>query len=118
MYRLFRIQLIILTAFIFFFTTYAYASSDTNFSPRGEGANSISGWDVSNVSYRLAENSSGINAVEFDLDQPAGMVKVSVNSSNAGFFNCINTNETHWVCNINGESVANADTLRVIASDT
>jgi hypothetical protein len=68
------------------------------------------------VSYRLAEDSSRIAAIEFDLDNPAQMVKASINSSSNAYFNCINTNGTHWLCDIGQESVSNADELRVIAS--
>ncbi len=78
----------------------------------------ISGWVASNVTYRLAEDSSKIAAVEFDRDNPAQMVKASVNSSSNAYFNCMNTSGTHWVCELGGESLSNADALRVIAAGT
>jgi hypothetical protein len=117
MYRFVRIQLFVLTASIFFYATYAFASSNSNFRPSGEGANTIGGWAVSNIKYSLAEDSSTISAVEFDLDNPAGMVKASINSSSDAFYSCMNTMGTHWVCNTNQESISSADALRVIATD-
>ncbi len=118
MYKLLRIQIIVLMVSIIFYATYAFASSNSGFTPGGEGVNTISGWVVSNVSYRLSENSALISAVEFDLDNPAGTVKASVNPSSGAYFTCINTNATHWVCNVNQESLSTADTLTVIATDT
>lgn len=118
MHKLVRIQLIVLTVSIFFYATYAFASSNSNFHPGGEGVNTISGWAVSNINYRLAEDSSKISAVEFDLDNPAQMVKASINASSGAYFTCINTNATHWVCNVNQQSISNADALHVIASGT
>ncbi len=116
MYRLVRIQLIVLMASVFFYATYAFASSNSNFQPGGEGVNMISGWAVSNVNYHLTEDSSKIAAVEFDLDNPASIVQASINSSSNVYFNCTNTNGTHWLCDAGQESVSNADELRVIAS--
>ncbi len=118
MHKLVQIQLIALTAFIIFYATYAFASSTSNFQPGGEGVNAISGWAVSNVSYQLSGNSALISAVEFDLDNPAGMVKASINSSSGMYYNCMNTNATHWICNVNLQSISNADALQVIATDS
>jgi len=116
MYRLVRIQLLVLIAAVFFYATYAFASSNSNFRPGGEGLNTISGWAVSNVNYRLASDSGKVSAVEFDLDNPAGMVKASINSSSNAYFNCTNTGGTHWLCNTDQESLSNADELKVIAA--
>ncbi len=116
MYKLVRIQFVVLAASVFFYATYAFASSNSNFRPGGEGAATISGWTVSNINYRLAEDASKIASVEFDLDNSAGMVKASINSSTNAFFNCVNTTGTHWVCNVDQASLSQADELQVIAS--
>lgn len=118
MYRVVRIQLIVLAAIIFSFATYAFAYSNSNFRPSGEGVDTISGWTVSNVKYNLSEESPTIAAVEFDLDNPAGMVKANINSSSQAFYSCMNTTGTHWICNTDQESISTADALRVIASGT
>lgn len=99
------------------FTTYAFASSGTNISAQGgEGAQTISGWVVSNVQYRLADGSAMLSAVEFDLDKSAGTVKVSLDSSNPIYFDCLNIQGFHWVCDVNSHvRVSAMDELRVVA---
>ena len=116
MANLFRIQILALMSVIAFCTIYAYASSE-NPSTGSEGENSIGGWNVSNIQYRLENGSSKNSAVEFDLDGPANIVKVSVNSSGSSFFDCVNTGRTHWYCLIGAKvSISEFDQLRVIAS--
>jgi len=115
MRRLFRIQILALMTVIVLYTTYAYASSES-LSPRGEGVTTISGWNVSSIQYRLAEGPSKSSIVEFDLDAPADDVKISVNSSAASFFDCVNTTGTHWYCIVSpGTGISEFDELRVIA---
>jgi hypothetical protein len=117
MRRLFRIQLIALFFVIAFYTVYAFASSETNqFPTGGEGASAISGWRESNVQYLLGDNSSKTSAVEFNLDSPADLVQVSLDSSKSAFFTCENRSGTHWFCNIHSQvSVAGANEFRVVA---
>jgi hypothetical protein len=116
MHKLFRLQLIALFVSIFFFVTYAFASSDTNLSPkRGEGVGMISGWNVSSVHYRLAEDPSKIRAVEFDLDGSATRVAIGFNSASDRTFSCYNINGHHWLCEVGGIEVARINSLRVIA---
>ena len=115
MHRFFQIQALALTVVIAFYAIHAYASSAQPI-PGAEGIITISGWNVSGVRYRLEEGPSKDSAVEFDLDKPATMVKVSVNSSSALFSNCTNTTGTHWYCVINsGTGISEFDELRVIA---
>ena len=111
----FRIQLLALMAAIAIYTSYAYASSEAA-SPGAEGVSAISGWNVSNIQYRLADGPSKTSSVEFDLDGPADIVKISVQSSGASFYECLNANGTHWYCNIGPEvGISEFDELRVIA---
>ena len=118
MRRLFRVQLIALFFVITFYAVYAFASSETSqFPTGGEGASAISGWTVSNVHYRLAEDPSKIAAVEFDLDGPAELVQVSLDSSKAAFFTCENLSGRHWFCSVGSRvSVAGANEFRVVAT--
>jgi len=110
-------------AFLWFFvviigcTTYAYASSVIP--PRqGEGASPISGYVVTNVKYRPAIDPSKIDLVEFDLDEPAMMVKIKLVSTDAEFHACINVGARLWRCELNpAVSVSSIDELRVIATD-
>jgi hypothetical protein len=117
MHRLFRIQILALIFVIAVSSVYAYASSERP-SPGAEGVSTISGWNVSNIKYRLEEGPSKNSTVEFDLDGPAGTVKISVQSAGTSFFNCINTNGTHWYCVVGPEvSISEFNELRVIAMD-
>ena len=116
MRRLIQIQLIALLVSVTFFATYAFASSETNLSPKGgEGAATISGWDISNVHYRLAEDASKIGAVEFDLDGPATQVAIGFDTASDRSFSCYHVNGYHWLCELDGIEVARFNTLRVIA---
>lgn len=115
MRRLFPIQFLALMAVIAIYTSYAYASSESP-AVGGEGVNTISGWNISGVQYRLEEGASKTSAVEFDLDSPANAVKISVISSSASFYDCVNTIGNHWYCVIGlGASISDFDELRVIA---
>jgi hypothetical protein len=115
MRRLFPIQFLALMAVIAIYTSYAYASSEAP-SPGGEGVNSISGWNVSNVQYRLEEGQPKNSVVEFNLDAPADVVKISVKSSANSFYDCVNTVGTHWYCSVSPEiAISEFDELRVIA---
>jgi hypothetical protein len=116
MLRVFRLQMVILFAAVIFYTVYAFASSETNVTSRGEGAHTISGWNVSNIQYRLADSSANVSAVEFDLDAPAGVVKVGFGSYANGYFNCRNDNGMHWICELYPQvQVSTLSELRVVA---
>jgi hypothetical protein len=116
MRKLFPIQFLALMAVIAVYTSFAYASTESS-STGSEGMNTIGGWNVSNIQYRFEQGSSKNTAVEFDLDAPANAVKVSVQSSSASFFDCVNTAATHWYCVIRPEvGISEFDELRVIAT--
>lgn len=117
MHKLFRIQFLVLMVVIVLFTTYAFASNETGLAPGGEGANTISGWNVSNIHYGLTDDPSKISLVEFDLDGSADSVNVSLDSSTPRFFSCENNFGTHWVCNVNSAQihVSDVNEVRVVA---
>lgn len=117
MNRIFRMQVLALLVVIGLFSTYAFASSQADQPVGGEGANAISGWDISGVHYLPANDPSKLAGVEFDLNSPADVVKVSLNSSNSMFFDCVHTAGYHWVCSIDPSmKVSEANELRVIAT--
>ena len=63
------------------FAIHGQASANTMEYPiRGEGAGEISGYMVSNLHFRLAEDPTLISAVDFDLDAPASEVLISFDS--------------------------------------
>ena len=112
-----RVQFFFMLAFIAIYATYAHASSNTRPLGGGEGVGTISGWNVSNVYYELAQASSSITVVEFDLDGHAGTVRVGFDGSDAGIFECRNSAAAHWVCNLSRTvSVSEVNGLRVIAT--
>lgn len=116
-YKTIRVQFFFMLAFIAIYSTYAHASSNTRPVGGGEGVGTISGWNVSNVHYELAQASSSITVVEFDLDGPAGTVMVGFDGSDAGNFECRNNTVTHWVCNLSRNvGVSEVNGLRVIAT--
>jgi hypothetical protein len=117
MKKIVSLQILVLALVVTSCTTYAFAASNENPGAQaGEGANIISGWAVSNVHYRLAEDPSRLSAVDFDLDQPAAVVKVSFDDSGSAFFDCVNTHELHWVCDVHSRvELQSMNTLRVIA---
>ena len=119
MTKLFRFYIQVLLLVIVIFSTYAFASANTNtFRAGGEGAGVISGWNVSNIKYQLAVDTSLLSVIEFDLDKPAGYVKVSLDPTNTAYSDCDNVFDFHWICNIEPNTrVASANELRVVAVD-
>lgn len=63
--------------------TYAFTNSNTvGTSYAGQGQGNITGYVLSNIDYtESATNPHKVQSVEFDLDQPADVVKVSVINS-------------------------------------
>ena len=117
MNKFIRFPLFALIVLAVSFATFAFASSRTDQPAGGEGANLVSGYDVSGVHYLLAEDPALLAAVEFDLNSSAHVVKVSVNSSNAGLVDCRNIGGYHWVCDFNSSvHISDVNELRVIAT--
>lgn len=82
----------------------------------GEGATTISGWQVSNIHYELANDPSLVQGVTLDLDAPADLVKVSLDSTTGNFASCTNVSEYHWQCTFSvGVRISNMNELRVVA---
>ena len=116
MLKLFRFQMVILFAAAIFYAVYAFASSETSVPSGGEGVSIISGWTVSNIQYRLADDTSGVMAVEFDLDGRADVVRVSFGTFDNAYFDCTNDGNFHWVCSIYPQiKLSDLTELRVIA---
>lgn len=111
-----RFQFLILLVAIVSFAAFAFASSRTGPRAGGEGVGAVSGWNVSGIHYALAEGTALVSSVEFDLDKPAKMVRVSLLTGKGGFFDCVNLSGRHWMCDVESHwSVADLDQFRVIA---
>jgi hypothetical protein len=117
MSTLFRFYLAVLFGLVFSSVSivFAYSNTDVN-SRRGESASAISGWVISNVQYKFASDPAQISAVEFDLNSPAGEVRVKLSSKSPAYFTCVNTGHYHWHCQTSGVGVVSLDELRVIAT--
>jgi hypothetical protein len=96
------------------FTTNGLASSSTS-GMFGESTSPISGWTISNIQYRFSVYGQSLEAVEFELDQPAGAVRVSL-SSETIFFPCMSTGPNHWLCETHGAvRIADMTALTIVA---
>lgn len=98
--------------------SYALTASNTfasSVNQSGQGAQTISGFAVSNVTYTLdAINPENLSAVDFDLDGPASDARAKVRSTATTYSTCTNTTGNHWTCPVT-DAVADADELTVIA---
>lgn len=102
------------------FAVAAYAFTATNVVPAsqaGDGANSISGYTVSNVAYQLAADPANIDSWSFDLSAAAGTVQSKLVATSSTYTSCVNSGGFHWVCTPAAlQTVAAADDLRVVAT--
>jgi hypothetical protein len=100
---------------------YAFTAANTVAeSKAGDGSGEITGYDVSEVDYTLnATDPSTIDSVDFTLDtEPtAGSdVMVQLDSTGGEWHDCTWTG-TAASCDTTGESVLDADNLRVVIAD-
>lgn len=99
---------------------YSFAASNTVPSTYlGEGAGTITGYTVSNISYVLnLSNPSNLDEVHFTLDNAAITVKIKLVATGSDFYDC-SLNAGTWECPTTSPqaTAASADELRVIASE-
>lgn len=88
----------------------------------GEGAGTISGYTISNVSYSLnATTPSNIDTVTLTTSAAANSVKVKLVAAGTTWYSCATTNaptNTNWSCTTTSPqaTVTSADELRVVAA--
>lgn len=116
MNQLLKFYLALLISLVAGSASFALAYSNLEAGPRGNGDGEISGRAVSNIHYTLGADPSQISAVEFDLDAPAGEVRVRFGDGESAYFSCAHAGNHHWRCSLSGVSVASATGLRVIAT--
>jgi len=115
-YKLFRILLAAFLVSVPLIAIDAQASSGTKQYPLGgEAAGRISGYDISNVHYRLVEDTSYLSAVELDLDGPAAQVMIGFDDASDQTFTCTHVGQGHWYCGVKDVKVSLIYQLRVIA---
>ncbi len=109
---------IILTSTAFSFT----ASNTVPGSRLGEGANTISGYEVTDIDYVSSDTyPSTLNAVVLTLDNSAEWVKISLDAAAPHtFYTCTFSSGTTWSCDTSAAgagSVLAAANLVVVAGD-
>jgi hypothetical protein len=113
---------------VLIFATAAFAFAATNTMPAvtaaGEGARTISGYEVRNVDYNLdtTVNPSTITSVDFVLFPTAPTtlnVQIQLDSTGGAFYACSSADGDNWTCDTTSTlvTVPNADELRVITAD-
>ncbi|OIO95136.1 MAG: hypothetical protein AUK03_05830 [Anaerolineae bacterium CG2_30_64_16] len=123
--RVFRVRNLALLALVLILGASAYAFAAANVVPEsgaGDGAETISGYTVTDVRYTLgAADPTKIDSVKFDIAATAGAsapVTVKVQLVDAGaWFACAVTTSPEWSCSVaSAVNVADADQLRVVAA--
>lgn len=97
---------------------YAYTAGNTVETSRvGDGAGTISGYQVTGVQYTLdAADPSLIDKVQFSLDAPASTVKADTDNG-AGYVDCTSLGGNDWECDFaTNPAVAGAGSLAVVAA--
>ena len=122
MFKKGRIAAIIVIALILSVTTYAFAAANTvPVTAAGDGANSITGYTITNVVYTLDSNNANITNVAFvaaPATTPTGTVTFTIKlvSGGTNWFPCSAGSTTNsWDCTVSGTTVASADQLRIVA---
>ena len=96
---------------------YGFAAANTvGASKAGSGSQTISGYDVSAVSYDLDGEANNITAVNFTLDGAAKTVKAKLVSGSTTYFPCTNSGDMNWTCAVTGVSATQANQLAVNAA--
>src|SRR5690242_828895 len=116
-----RILQVLLTVFVITLiasTTYAFAAENSALpSTAGEGASTVSGYNVTNVAYSLnAGDPTRVDTVSFTLSANAGIVRIKLNDSGSTWYNCTVLSGNNWACNTAGATVASIGQLRVVAT--
>ena len=117
-----KFLLVIMAIGIFAIATAVYSFAASNTVPNtylGEVAGTISGYEVSNITYVLnSSNPSNLDEVQFTLDHAASTVKIKLVAAGSDFYDC-SLNTGTWECPTTSPqaTVVSADELRVIASE-
>ena len=124
--NIFRTRNLIVLALVTILGTAAFGFAAANIvseSGAGDGANAISGYTISDVTYTVnPSDPSQLTAVQFSVTPTAGAaapttVMAKLESTGSTWYNCVNTMSTNqWTCATPGETVLAADELRVVAT--
>jgi hypothetical protein len=83
MFRNFKVLLLALVVIVIAGSAYAFAAANTIPANNvGSGASTVSGYVISNIEYNFAAGDpTQIATIEFDLDKPAGTVKIQLDAT-------------------------------------
>ena len=98
-FRFSRILVVVIAVGIISGAAYAFTASNTvPNSYAGDGNQTISGYNVTNVTYTLnGTTPTNVDAVTFDLDNAAATVKARV-VGGGSWYSCTNPSGTTWNC--------------------
>ncbi|MBI4631965.1 MAG: hypothetical protein HY740_09685 [Chloroflexi bacterium] len=125
-FRYFNLRALGVLAIVLVLATAAYGFAAANIvdeSGAGDGANAISGYTISDITYTPnAVDPSMLDKVEFSVTPTAGAaapttVRAKLGQSSTIWYNCTNIMTTNtWECLTSGATVADSDELRVVAT--
>jgi preprotein translocase subunit SecF len=96
--------------------TYAFASSTTGSSdPAGYGAEFISGYVITNVTYEQGNDPAKIKSTSFTLDTPAAKVQIKLSDRQSDWYDCTNVSGNNWTCDTDNHPITSANELQVVA---
>lgn len=112
------VKIFVLVVMVLAMSGFTYAFAATNTVPAtnaGDGAEDISGYVITDVTYTLAADPTTIASVSFTISPSAGFVTIRLVDGSASWYSC-NTG-TAITCTTNGATVLAADLLQVVATD-
>ncbi len=91
MFRNFKVLLLVLIVLVIAGSAYAFAAANTIPDNNvGSGVSTVSGYVISNIEYNFAAGDpTEVATIEFDLDKPAGTVKIQLDATAV-------TGDTDW----------------------
>ena len=99
--------------------TYAFTAANTVPDTKaGIDSGTISGFDITNVTYDNTLDPESIATYSFDLDAAATRVDAKIDASQLTYDTCVNTLANSWTCTANGllgVDTLDADELTVVA---
>jgi len=127
--RTFKVVVVVAIVLVLALGSYAFAASNTvPGTYAGDGQGTISGYLIANVEYTFNASNTYITTITFsteDIAAPHNAVTAAVAQiqmeENGSWTSCTTTNHSDWSCDLTndgvaqGESVANATQLRVVA---
>jgi hypothetical protein len=95
---------------------FAFSAQADSSNISGEGISQVSGIVVANVHYSLlASNPNKIAAIEFDVKDFQGTIKVQLDPNSGNLFSCNQIAKNRWGCDVQNINITDVNSLRVVA---